>query len=82
MACRACLVTGTIPNIPEDKLERDMHYIAFDKKEELPYLLESLFAEDRWQEIADNGYKLVMENHTWAIRARELREMLSRELGL
>ena len=82
MACRACLVTGTIPNIPEDKLERDMHYIAFDKKEELPYLLESLFAEDRWQEIADNGYKLVMENHTWAIRARELRELLEKELRL
>lgn len=82
MACGACLVTGMLPDVPEDKIARDVHYVAFESKEELPYMLESLFSENRWQEVANNGYKLVMENHTWAIRARELREMLSKELGL
>lgn len=81
MACGACLVTGRLPAVDGDYREAGVHYIEFDEAGELPALLERLLAGG-WEPIAEAGYRLVMERHTWAVRAKELREMLAKELGL
>jgi len=82
MACGACLVTGKLPPLPEEHRQVGVNYVEFEKKEELPVILKRLLDTGEWKPIAEAGYKLVMSEHTWQIRARELRQMLEKELGL
>ena len=82
MACGACLLTGELPQIPEDRLIEGWHYVEFEDGEELPLAFRILLDRQGWQKIAENGLRLVQQYHTWRVRARELREMLSKDLGL
>jgi hypothetical protein len=43
---------------------------------------EGLFDRRGWARMARRGYELVMERHTWKVRARELREIIHEELGI
>lgn len=81
MACGACLLTGRIPSVGGDGLLAGEHYAEFQEPGELEAALSGLLP-DGWQEIARRGRELVMSRHTWAARARELREIIREELGL
>ena len=76
------MLTGELPQIPEDRLIEGMHYVVFEDGEELPLAFRILLDRQGWQKIAENGLRLVQQNHTWRVRAAELREMLSKDLGL
>ncbi len=82
MACGACVVTRTLPCVESDKRSSLLHYVEFEAKEELPGIIEDLFIGDLYQRIAQEGYNLVVNNHTWAIRARELRGVFKEEFGI
>ena len=82
MACGAALLSRPLPPVPEDRRVAGVHYAVFDDLAELPEKLAWLLEGERWQEIARAGHELVMANHTWSIRAQELRAMLYKELGL
>lgn len=81
MASRTCLLTGELPPIEEDCRQSGVHYAVFEDIKHLENQLEVLLG-GAWQTIADNGYQLVQACHTWAVRAKELRTLLERELGL
>jgi spore maturation protein CgeB len=81
LACKAALVTGTIPWVDGDMLEPGVHYLSAENWMDFPALIDRLLAGE-WEDIACMGYDLVSRQHTWAVRARELREILARELGL
>jgi glycosyltransferase involved in cell wall biosynthesis len=82
MACGACLVTGILPVVSGDCIMPGLHYLDFEDKKELPMIFETVLKNEKWQEIAQKGYELVMLKHTWATRAKELRKMLNEEFGL
>ena len=81
MACRAAMLTGTIPTVDGDDLVFGKHYLDFDSTEELVIGLKTLL-DGVWESCADAGYELVMKRHTWSARAQELRLILREELGL
>ena len=82
MACRTCLVTGTVPNVSGEHRVAGRDYVAVQTHDEFYLQVEELLASGRWRDIADQGHKLVRDHHTWATRAKELRQILSEELGL
>lgn len=81
MACRCCIVTAPIPKVPGDGLVLGAHYVEYRDKAELPDILRGLLGGDGWERYADAGHKLVMENHTWEIRAAQLRGIIREEFG-
>ena len=85
MACEAQLLTGQIPRIPEDKLTCK-ELTVFDDIDQLTlHICQTIYhilKDDIVPEKAINGYNLIMNNHTWSIRAQQLRQILSEELGL
>lgn len=81
MASRSCLLTGPCPNWPEEGRVAGENFITFRDYAELGQWIDWLLTGS-WSYIADAGYNLMRERHTWAVRARELRELLSKELGL
>lgn len=82
MASGACVLTGRLPEVEEDHRVPGVDYLEFDEMGELPGLIERLLENGAWERVAASGHKLVIERHTWAVRAKELRELLARELGL
>lgn len=82
MACGAALLTGVIPNVDGDYVQRDIHYRTFEGVDDLAAQLDHYLDTDEWKEVADVGYKLIMARHTWSIRAEQLREIIREELGL
>lgn len=82
MACRACLVTKPIPQVEGDMIVSGQHYIEAADNRDLLCRLKALLDTKSWRGIADAGHTLVMEKHTWAVRAKQLREILHEELGL
>jgi len=81
LACQSCLLSLPFPTVIEDGLMLDAHYVLCDMgtmEAKLTYLLD----QDRWRFIAQQGYELVTQKHTWAVRARELRKMIYEELKL
>jgi len=87
MACKAAICTGVIPEVSGDKITPSLHYADYYHNEQIGWKdlsrrLETLFADDNWRMVADTGYKLVMSEHTWKIRAPQLRQILRKELGL
>jgi hypothetical protein len=82
MACRSCLLTGPIPDVSGEERTAGRDYVQAETHEEFYLQATDLLETGRWREVADNGYKLVQEKHTWATRAGELRRMLKEELGL
>jgi len=81
MACRAALLTGTLPWVDGDLREDGVHHLSAEHWRDFPPLIERLLAGE-WERIAEAGYRLVATRHTWAIRAQELREILAKELRL
>lgn len=82
MACGACLLTAPIPTVPGDGVKPDVHYIQWRSPDHLVELLRSLLTSGDWQAFADRGHDFVMQHHTWAIRARQLRLILKEEFGI
>jgi glycosyltransferase involved in cell wall biosynthesis len=82
MACRTCLVTGPVPDVSGEERVAGRDYVEAGSYQEFLEVTGELLDSGRWREIADNGYKLVQEHHTWTVRARYLREVLHNELGL
>jgi glycosyltransferase involved in cell wall biosynthesis len=84
MAAGACLLTAPIPYIIEDKLFGN-EFKYFDQKvyDDLEPVLWGLFkGSGLWTIYSEKGYNTVMDYHTWSIRAQQLRQILSEELGL
>jgi glycosyltransferase involved in cell wall biosynthesis len=82
MACGACLVTGPLPNVVGDERIEGRDYVEIRRYDNLPAVIEYLLKSGDWQQIATNGTRLVAQKHTWAIRAKQLRQIISEELGL
>jgi hypothetical protein len=82
MACRSCLLTGPLPDVSDEERVAGRDYVEVATQEDFYLQVTDLLKSGRWQVVADNGYKLVQEYHTWAIRARQLRQILREELGL
>lgn len=82
LACKTCLVSGQIPDVPGDNLVSGRDYVSVSEIKEIPDVIDELMTTGKWQEIAENGYKTVMKYHTWATRARQLREILKEELNV
>jgi transketolase len=72
MACGAALLTGPLPDVDRDNRIYGVHYIQFRDEGELPDKLAELLAGEEWLGIAQAGFRLIREKHTWAVRAREL----------
>ena len=81
MATKSCLLTNPIPLIDGDGIRPNEHYAEYYDAEDLEYKLEALVSGG-WEPMAETGYQHVMAHHTWATRAKELRQMIFEELHL
>lgn len=77
-ACQAAVLTYPIPDGGEFTVPP---YYSLLPEQDLGDALESLLAGD-WQQRAEWGYREVMQRHTWSQRAKDVRALLSKELGL
>jgi glycosyltransferase involved in cell wall biosynthesis len=82
MACRTCLVTGAVPDVPGEERVAGRDCVPVDSYEEFFLAISELLESGAWREIADSGWRCVREHHTWSVRARQLRQILHEELGL
>lgn len=88
LACRTCLLSSKLPHVSGEERVQGVHYVEWDASgealgaNELGAWVERLLGSGEWQALADNGYELVHRAHTWAVRAGELRQILSEEFGL
>jgi spore maturation protein CgeB len=58
---------------------KDSSIYSLSQMDRLPELVGGLLENpDKMQEIADNGYRLANEGHTWAHRAQVLHELIER----
>lgn len=76
MACRGCLLSSPLPDVSGDGLIAGEHYRTYNNAASLESELIYLLNDGRWEQIGAAGYRHVMENHTWRIRAAQLRETL------
>lgn len=81
MASGAALITGPTPFTEGDGAIDGEHYLTFRDNAELEAAIMRLLSGE-WIEFAERGYKLISENHTWAIRAAQLREIVAGEFGI
>lgn len=84
MACRSCVLTSPLPNVSGEARRKDCDYLEFDPagRDRLGELLSWLLDSGSWETFAGNGYMLVREHHTWAIRAAELRGIMGEVFDL
>ena len=82
MASGAALLTGPIPQVDGDGVFDGVHYRTFTDVETLEKQLVKLLTYGEYEHIAIAGNVHVAENHTWDIRAVQLRTMLNEVLGL
>jgi hypothetical protein len=82
MACKACLVTGRLPDVSFDNRVSGYHYVECDSFEDIYNSIGELIQSGKWQQIAQNGYDLVHSEHRWSVRAKQLREIIYREFGI
>jgi hypothetical protein len=71
-----------LPYVEGDFRLPGIHYQEFETPDECLQLVGISLREDTWKAQAEAGYKLVMSQHTWAIRAKQLREIARKEFGL
>jgi len=77
MASRACLLTNPLPDVEgEDHGRPGEHYATWRDYADLEDKLDWLLRSYDWSQIAYAGCRLVRAQHTWAIRARQLRALL------
>jgi glycosyltransferase involved in cell wall biosynthesis len=82
MACRTCVVTNRLRDVSDEVRRAGMDYVEYADRDGLAAAIAELLHNDAWRDVAERGYQLVQEHHTWAVRARELRRLLQAELGL
>ena len=82
MAAGACLVTSRLPSVSSEERTAGVHYVEFSDFDGLGRAVDRLLESGDWEQIAEAGHTLVMERHTWAVRARELREMVADVFGI
>ena len=82
MASRGCLLSSPLPTVDGDGIEKGVHYAEYANPDALEGKLERLLTGNAWAEMAETGYQHVVAHHTWAIRAKDLRELLAKELRL
>lgn len=96
MACGAMVLTSKIPHLYLDRLIDETSETWYTNKcygeylndKDLEDKLEILLSKNLvdgsnfYESIAERGYNTVMQNHTWSIRAKQLREIINKELGI
>jgi len=82
MACRSMLITGMLPIIRGDLINAGIDYAYYKNASTIPETIHTALAYGQWEEYAERGYRKVIENHTWEIRAKQLREIISHEFGI
>jgi len=82
MACRTCVLTTPEPDVSGEERQAGVHYVEWDGTDDLLRTLTVLLDSGAWEPIAEAGYELARRRHTWAVRARELRAILTETLGL
>jgi spore maturation protein CgeB len=81
MACKTCVLTDPLPVVEEPvSILPGEHYATFEGNPApvIEYLLDS----GDWDCIAAAGYAWVHAQHTWRVRAGQLRALLHEELGI
>jgi spore maturation protein CgeB len=76
MASRGALLTMPLPDVSGDGLNAGEHYREYVNTETLERELVYLLDGGHWSRIGMLGYQHVIANHTWSIRAAQLRETL------
>ena len=76
------MVTGVPPEVSGEQKTAGVHYVETENHRDIPALCEELLGSGEWRGIAAAGHELVMKNHTWATRAKELRGLLRERLGV
>lgn len=82
MGCRTCLLTRALPHVAGEPKEAGVHFAEFSDYASLGEQIKHLLDSGEWHRIADAGYNLVHREHTWSVRAKQLRKILREELGL
>lgn len=82
MACKSCLLTSPLPAISGESRTPGVEYVTFNSADEAIESIDGLLSTGDYSEIAEDGYDLVQARHTWAIRARELRQIFNEVFGL
>jgi glycosyltransferase involved in cell wall biosynthesis len=82
MACGSALITQRIPYVLGDCVKAGRDYVAVDSHIELQSEAKRLLDSGAWADIAKAGHCIVMEQHTWSVRARQLRQIIGEGLGL
>ena len=80
LASGAALITTPLPDVSGECRKPGLHYLEADANA-IPELARILVENMTWQLPATMGYEWVQQ-HTWRARARELRQLLSQELGI
>jgi len=81
-ACGACLLTRPFAQVEGDGLIRNAHYVQWCTEQELLARIDELLTDGKWARYGQAGHDYVMAHHTWAMRARELRQILAEQFGL
>lgn len=78
MACRACVLTSPLPDVSGEERRAGTHYLEYDLTDldALGDCVDWLLGTGQWETFAGNGYMLVREQHTWQVRASELRQLV------
>ena len=74
MAARTCLLAEPQPEIEGDYFVPGKHFAVFQPGG-LYAKLDWLLTSGEWERFGREGYDLIHARHTWAIRAKQLREM-------
>lgn len=81
MACEGALLTNPIPLVSGDGIIPGVHYWEYDEHHGLEHQLTNLL-QGAWEGVARAGHEHVLQHHTWATRATQLRQMVAEVLGL
>lgn len=73
----SCLLCDPLPPVSGEPRQLNEHYLQFRSLDELDLLINELLLEETWQVFAEAAYKLGQQHHTWAVRARQLRQILA-----
>lgn len=77
LAKSVCLTDKSKYLMEEFKDGEDIAFYSLSELTKLPDIVRDLLSdEERLKEIAENGYKKAVENHTWEKRARQILEFV------
>ncbi|GEM_PF-1777415 len=79
LSCEALLITKRMHNGQEDLFKEDLHYVAFDSRQELLEKVDFYLKNDAARmKIASAGFEEVKKSHTLSLRLEELLEKIHR----